>query len=205
MGIVGGSSGYVAPVLQNPNPRRRVRGSGSQSGGTNSIDASAGAIRLSRREYVMDVTGGTVSWFELMPLRFAWLKGLAKNFDRYRWLSAVVEYKPAVGTTTTGLMAFGPDWNSGTSTTTYTREEVLAATPLSEAPVWQQQSLPLPKARLMSRKDYRISTKDDTTWDDDSAFDVMPCFIMWATTGAKSIVGELWVSYTVELIGTRKA
>lgn len=202
-----GSSGMsnttvIANPVQNPNPR--AQGRQRRRGASNSIMGGEGSIRVARKEFVMEIKGQMVSYFELWPNRLAWLKGIAGNFDRYRWISVDIEYKPAVGTTANGLIAFGPDWDGGATETTYVREDVLAATPVCEVPVWQPAKLALPASKLQTRKEYRLRVQKN--WDDVTQFDCFPCFLMVACTGTKDTsVGELWVHYNVEMFGTRKA
>lgn len=149
----------------------------------------------------MDVAKGE-SWFECMPTRFSWLSGLAKSFDRYRFISCAVEYKAAVGTVESGLVTFGPDWDASAKDVTYKRNMVMALTPICEGPVWQSSRLALPPSRLQTRREYRLMASSDSRTED-QAFDVMPCTIAYSCSGSKAITyGELWVEYDVELFGT---
>lgn len=203
LGLSGVSGGVVAPVVQNPLARasgmgrRRRRGAGS-----NAITSDAGAITVSRCEFVAEVKKDS-DYFVLSPLRLPWLKGLAASFDRYVWLKAHIVYKAAVGTTKSGLVAVGPDWDSYHSTS-YSRQDVLAYTPVYESPVWQSGRLALPPSRLMTRKEYRLKEWTSQATEGE-VFDLFPCVVVYNCSGTETITyGEIWVEYTVRLIGTKK-
>lgn len=183
--------GVVGPAVQQINPRgpRRQR---------NKLLTEEGSIRMTRREYVMDVIGNSTSFFELSPVRLPWLKGLSQIFDRYKWINVVMEYKPAVGTTTDGLLAMGVDWESKNST--YDRSVIMCLTPLVEMPVWQAGVMPLPKNRLQTRKEYRIHGSQVG----EETFDTMPGIGCYSCTGKGGVKGEIWLHYTIELFGTAK-
>lgn len=127
-----------------------------------------------------------------------WLHKLAAAFERVEWLSATLHWKPFVGTSASGSVAFGIDWNSNADTV-IKREKVLATTPVYESPVWQSGQLVLPTSMLMSRKQYMISATD--------LVDRQPGTLVWSLIGLDSAaavkaIGELWIVYRVRLSGT---
>lgn len=142
-----------------------------------------------------ETTGATPLYptAECMP----WLHKLAAAFERIEWLSATLCWKPFVGTSASGSVAFGVDWNSNAEDPVK-REKVLATTPVYESPVWQSGQLQLPLSMLMSRRQYMIAAKD--------LVDRQPGTLIWSLAGLDSAaaksVGELWVIYRVRLSGT---
>lgn len=189
-------SSVVAPVVQQPimntvggSRRRRRRGGAS---------AIQGQCTISRREFLIEVKGGDMGVLKLTPSSFQWLASLSKSFDRVIWNRMAFFWKAAVGTTTNGLMSYGVDWNSSTTSVT-DRKKVLMLTPVTDVPVWQSTEssmMVLPASKLMSRKEYLIGQGD--------IVDQVPGYLCYAcSNGDKTLVcGELWVEYTAVLFGT---
>lgn len=168
-------------------------------GATCSMDTGVGGIRIKRTEFFKDVKGkSTMDWTDLGDMvvaNFPWLKNLARAFDRITWHSAVLHYKPAVGTMKDGMVVYGVDWDSnGTATVEFIR----ALTPLVQGPVWQATNLALPKSRLMTRREYRTNQSPNP-----DPYDSAPGIVGMLCTGKENIVyGQIWVSYDVTLFGT---
>lgn len=175
---------------------------------------SQGEVTISRSELLTDVTtdattGSTGGSKVLIPNSLPWLANLAKAFERVRWLSLQIEYRPAVGANTDGTMALGFDWG-----TPHVKQEVdgwclvhaidkasvLACTPCADGPVWSRNRLTVPTTRLQSRAWYELS--EDVK---DNFFDYSPGSLCWYAKGATSkTMGELWVHYRLQMSGTRK-
>lgn len=178
------------------NPRRRRRNRASATG-------TSGEITVARCELLTPVKlkanstdlNGSVDLFPSANV-LSWLHKLTVAFERISWLSAVVMYKPFAGTTKTGSVCIGADWNSVAATPT--RTQVQAATPVVETPVWQSSQMVLPGSRLMSRREYSLSSTD--------AYDKQPCKILISVTAETSnadlVLGEIWLQYRVKLSGT---
>lgn len=186
------SAGYVAPRVQPTNPR-----TASKEGGVLSPD---GTIRIRRTEFVRAITFGSADKITLKTSSFPWLSGLARNFDRIKWHSCQVRYRPSVGTNEGGQLIMGVDWDSN-AISTITMEAVSASTPVFETPVWQGGVMALPSSRLMSRKEYVVkpTSSQDT-------FDGQPGTLMYVVSGTDKTkeAGHLWVTYDVTLFGTVK-
>lgn len=185
---------YIAPVVQNPNPR-----AGRVSRGGTSID---GGVRVRRKEYLFAVKQGSESpgWTRIAVSAFPWLKGVAKSFDRVTWHSLRIIYKPYVGTNTTGSFIIGVDWDSGTSKAP-TYASVSAFTPVMEVPVWQSGVLVVPSSKLMTKKSYVCNRAADDKQPDDI---YQPGQLCWTTTPASDAgYGHVWAEYDVTLFGTQ--
>lgn len=177
-----------------------------------------GEVVISRSEMVVSVTTGSTAnvggAFILDAINFSWLANLAKAFERLRWLSLAIEWRPAVGTTTDGTIALGVDWGSSSADTlqlrrglwglhaSVDRKEVLACTPNSDSPLWQPvKMMQLPVSRLQSRDWYEIPVNTSTKV---AVYDRAPgSVVYYATAGASKTCGEIWVHYTVLMSGTR--
>lgn len=170
------------------NNRRKTRSTPGTTGQT--TQQQQGSVTFSRLEYVADVKDS--GSFDLCPSSFPFLKGLSANFELYRWTKMEVQYKPAVGTNTAGAVTIGVDWSN--KKTKKTRPEISALTPMMDTPVWQMSKLTLPSSRLQTRKEY-ILESDDVN-------DKQPGALLWKSSSS-SAVGDLWISYTVHLFGTK--
>lgn len=196
--LVPGAAGTIQVTAAPRKPRRRQRRPAQ------SASVGAGDIRLTRSEMVREVTvaanaTSASGQFALGPPSFAFLKNLYGSFERYRWHSLSVYYKPAVGTTTNGLVSYGIDYTA--SKTDQTRVQISTFTPNASHAVWADSTnkqLVVPKNMLMSREWYV---------DGGDTVDKVTGNICYAATttapSAKTVLGELWVKYDVELAGTR--
>lgn len=178
-------------------PRRRV---------ANTSIGTLGEVQLSRRELVdtikLGANSGTASGaINLRPDAFHFLKGIAKSFDRFKWLKMNFFYKPAVGTTYGGLISIGIDWDSAAGV--QSRADISSLTPNRSFAAWndtERSSLVLPPQRLQSRMWYvpHRETADD--------IDRQPGILKWAADGESSAngktLGEIWVEYSVMMAGT---
>lgn len=187
-----GQPGMVAAS----NPRR----------GAASIMGGEGHMRVSRDELCASVTtgdGGDLGdSYQLNPAVFSWLKGIAASWDRVVWHSVSLSWRPAVGTTTDGIICYGFDWDPSTSTKPKTRAAVCALTPVKDHAIWQatdRSPLTVRGGQLQSRRYYLIRSAD--------AGDKSPATILLYITGApaKKMVGELWIRYDVSFSGPREA
>lgn len=194
-----------APAPKKKKRRRRRKAAGGVPAGVSrgvnpsGVTPNNGEIVVSRCELLASIsanpTSGTV---DMVPTSSAmpWLHKLSSAFDRIEWITATLHWKPFVGTTTGGSVAFGVDWNSNTGSTP-TRAQVQASTPVYESPVWQSGSINLPKRYLMTRAVYLLEAS--------SKCDKMPGTFIWAVAGAassNSALGEVWITYKVRLSGT---
>lgn len=191
----------VAPARKSKTKRKRRAGNKPAMGGGD------GVIHLSRDELVttIKVTKNTTSstgHFDLVPSSFSFLKGIAKSFDRLVWNKIHIFYKPAVGSTFGGLVTYGVDWDFVT-TNDIGRERISSLTPSATLAAWsdnQTKPLVLQPAKIQSR---RFFSPNATTEDNSNKG---PGKIHWATSvsaqAADTIVGELWVSYSVTMQGT---
>lgn len=178
-------------------------------GGNRGGRAGDGEITISRKELfksiTTDATGKKSDYADLVPSNFNVLKHLAKSFERIKWLKCHVYYKPAVGTTKGGLITIGVDWDfSAPEATKITRLVATGFTPSSTCAIWddmEDRKMVLPANRLMSRQWYHeISTGTSDRYDE------APGRLVYAvetSDALNSLVGEIWVEYTVVMSGTQ--
>lgn len=187
----GSSSTRFAAAAAQPSSRAAI----GRSARANALNGNEGVVRISRTEYIRDVKDG-VDWFNIYPYTFPWLHNLSKSFDTIRWKQITILYRPSVSATTDGTFCIGLDWVSDKAYTT--KAQVLCTTPVRDGPVWQSQTLPLPSSRLMTRKSYKIVDVPSGDFDD-----VVGTVVYHNSAG--KVAGEIWVKYSVELLGTREA
>lgn len=160
-----------------------------------------GELRIRKKELLESLSleeGKTeiVQSKEIVPDTFPWLKGVATSFEKVKWHSMKMYWKPAVGTTEGGLVTMGVRWESGKVSDN--RVTVAALTPSATGAVWEdgeKRPLVVPPARLMTRAWYIIGAKDS---------DAGPGTLEVGVTGSPGkVLGEVWVEYTVTLAGTK--
>lgn len=154
-------------------------------------------MRLSRRELVGTcVEGG--GGFTLAPEGWSWCKTMTKVFERFRYNSLVIEYRPTVGTNTSGAITIGVDWSGPeASITPKDRAHVCAMTPCVDGPVWQAMSLRLPSRLLQSRPWFSLVSTSEPQEQAPGAL-----YYQYNTKPTVSL-GEIWVTYDIMFQGTR--
>lgn len=149
----------------------------------------------------------------LHPSSFPWLKSLAKVFERYRFVSATLEYRPLVGTTTAGSVTMGVDWMTSTvklalnengiltaSLKAIDKTGILALTPSVDCPVWQRvPRVVVPSQLLNTRLWYNASAPAA----DSDVENFVPGYIVSLSTNDTD--GEVWIHYKVHFSGTHAA
>lgn len=125
------------------------------------------------------------------------LSKLSACYERVKWLSAAVTYRPGCSMTQAGLITMGMDWNW--SATATERKNIACYSPNVSSAVWKESSFTLPSSRLQSRLYYSTEAKDSA--------DAGPGILVWAvdSVGGNSGVtcGEIWIRYKVLLSGTK--
>lgn len=160
-----------------------------------------GTITLQRSEILCSIevpVNGTsfADHVKLLPSAavLPWLHKIASSFDQIVWHQARVYYKPAVGTTFSGSLVIGVDWNPAATVTT--RSTVQACSPVMEAAAWQPMQMVLPAARLQSRKYYFLTAT--------AAQDAAPAALLFnlkcSTVKEQTFLGDIWLDYRISLL-----
>jgi hypothetical protein len=165
--------------------------------------SSEGTLRLSKSELIGTVTtGGDGKGHGSIPIApdsFGLLKSLMRSFERICWHAVSVSYRPAVGTTSGGLITYGVDWDSKGDAAD--RSSISAYTPCATHAIWADNSarpMVLPAGKLQSRLWYLPDAAQ--------VIDRQPGDVVYAVQGpASTSVGEFWIKYSVTLSGTRPA
>lgn len=184
--------------------KKRKRRKRKTGGGSVSTMNSDGTVRLSRSEFVSTISipsgaRSVTGHIDLLPDSFPFLKSVFRSFDQYRFEKLQVYYKPVVGTTTGGAVAFGMDWDW--ASTDVLRVNISSFTPNCSTAAWQDtesRPLILPLSRLQTRAWYMPRATEYV--------DKGPGKIHFAADGpASTTLGELWVRYQVVMAGTNPA
>lgn len=191
-----------APVQTVPNPpqprarRRRNRRAGPNR---NLVD---GEMRLSKSEILASLVAGPDGQVKgnvkIVPSSIALLNSVYTAFERLKWLSIRIYWKPAVGTTEGGLVTYGIDWDFQQNDPK-DRAKVAAYTPSHTNAIWcdsTSQPMVLPSSRIQARLWYTPLSGDDV--------DKGPGALVYFAQGpANKSLGEFWIDYVVVLSGTR--
>lgn len=194
-----GGNRYIAPVMRNPNPSRLAKPGGAVS--------AAGTIRIKRKELLtaldLDKSGYYKKAVELNVGSFPWLKNISGSFEQVQYHKLAFHYKPAVGTTASGLFMMGMDWNGKADMDDNTKAmtAVSNSTPVVEVPLWQMASMVLPANKLQTRKSYVTQNSVEVTYFD-KAPGLLLVYVKGDATTQGLFIGNLWVEYEVTLSGT---
>lgn len=180
-----------APAAINRRVRaRKPRFKGSVTGG----------VIIQHREYIGEINGSTT--FNALgyniqpglPSTFPWLSSIAKNFEKYRIRSMTLHFVNVSATSERGriTMAYESDPLDPTPTN---KIDLFAYSGCQEGAVWSPLSIniPCPKTTLFTREGIVPGT-------DLKTYDVGKLIIAASNTADSSIIGELFITYDIELM-----
>jgi hypothetical protein len=162
--------------------------------------STAGRYIVSNREFVSEISGSTsfdVSQFTIQPgfgQTFPWLSQISNTHKKYRFTSMKFTYVPLIGTEQPGrvTLVYAVD---PLDPTPISKQELFQYPTSHETNVWtsndiviQQQPEP-----LFTRASYVDNT-------DLKTYDFGQIFVGVSNTSVSTIIGELFVEYTIELI-----
>lgn len=171
-----------------------------------SVQAGQGTLTLSRREFMRTVKVGAagavlLDYVDIVPSSFSFLKQFTM-FDRVKWNKLHVFYKPGVGANYNGFVSYGVLWGFDKAKPS-DRAGISSLTPNMSHAVWVDG-----EARPLICPAQKLQTRPWFTPDDDDSVEKGPGRIIIAaespsnTASAASIVGEIWVDYSVVLTGS---
>lgn len=182
-----------------------VSGSGSRRKRKTKIgNLSNGQITLSRKEVLTEVksltNGSDNKWsVALSPASFNFLQKFSM-FDRFKFNSLKLFYKPLVSATHDGSVIYGVCWDPNTTKLPSSRSEVASLTPCRSHALWfdgEAQPMNLPVSRLQTRPWFTLDATD--------AIEKQPGILFCCLTDASKVsatVGEIWAEYSVTLMGS---
>lgn len=168
-----------------------------------------GTVIVRYKELLGPVQPGTRRYlFAPGATGLAHLDSRGRMYETYRLRGPVkIQYKAAVGTTVSGEVVMGADYDAKDVILTYNGTAALS--PKAMSPVWRDCTLNVPHARAMKQKwlvtapemAYNQETNDvPTNYRDDAV-----AFATVVTCTASSTTGSLWVEYNIEFASPKSA
>lgn len=162
-------------------------------------------ITISHTEYVQDIVGSSLFTAYSLPINpgdtsvFPWLSGMVSNWEKYRFKHLSYSYRPTCSSTTNGSLAFGVDFDE-TDTDPITKPTLLGFQGVTSGPAWQ----PKRTANVTHGNDpnlWRYIRFNTATLanEDPRVNDTGKIIVGTSGFNTTGDVGELWVTYTVEL------
>lgn len=168
------------------------------------LPASAGNIRVRRREYITDVFGSVgfaATVYNINPglsTTFPWLSSLARNFEKYKFHILRFGYETEVATSTAGsiMQAFEYDVHDPPP---INKQLIMGLNGAVRSPAWSPMYSEALREQLV-KTDRLIRTADIPPNTDLTLYDV--AFYCISTSGLPNTnaCGELYVEYDVELM-----
>jgi hypothetical protein len=163
------------------------------------IKGTKGGITIKHREYIGEITGSTtfnVESFQIQPglsQTFPWLSGIANNFEKYKIKNVKFEYINISATSEKGRVTLAFD-EDPLDEDPVDKVELFAYNGAVEGSVWSPLTLNVPC------KNKEHFTRNGTVVGTDlKTYDCGKIVAAISNTADTSVVGELFISYEVEL------
>jgi len=175
-------------------------------GGHPRMSYNGDGVTITHEEYVSSFkTAGDSNWRiqqagVINPTNsslFPWLSNIAPNYEFYKFTKLIFAYEPGISTATSGTTQFVFDYDA-VDKPPGTKAEMLQKTGFRMSPVWASNGVVFnPKAANRVRK-YKVRTAGDQS-DPNIDYDSAYLYISCDGTPANTIIGDLFVSYSVHL------
>jgi len=171
------------------------------------------SFRITNREFLADIAGTstfTNTAYAINPglsSAFPWLSAIAKNFQQYRINGLIYYYRatssftnPSGGSVALGTVMMSADYNS--------TDQPFTSKPLMEASMWTVSGAPCAdaifplecKRNLTTINEMYVRSSVVPTGNDPHFYDFASFQIATAGCPSTATIGELWVSYDIELL-----
>lgn len=170
---------------------------------------SNGDCRIIHREYLQDVTseGSTPSLFSITSISinpglqsiFQWLYRVAQNYESYRFNSLKVHYQPMVGTSASGLVMIGLDYDAADPIPTDKSQLLNSRSTVSVAP-WAPVKFVALSADLHKAKSNYVRVDSVPSGKDVRLYDIGNLYIATKGCSPNSLVGEIFIEYDITLM-----
>lgn len=139
--------------------------------------------------------------FDLASLRtekaLKFFAGMAGLYERVAWKQLRFSWRPFVGVTTSGAIAYAFSFGSKAPES---RSDVLAHSPVADHQLYVRGSLTVPPSRIMAQKFCVLDAKPE---DVDSSPGSFVVSAMHESSTNVQVLGEFWCTYQVHFSGTR--
>lgn len=174
--------------------------------GQPSISTRGGDIVIRHRELMADVStagGGELvrNFTEVNPglyVSFPWLSRIATRFESYTFTHLAYEYVPMCGSTTSGCLTIGPDYD----VSDYMPEDIISLSSYPNAvrtSLWQPCKMVCDPRLLTKLVKERVIRSDDVEAIDYKLYDAACVYFFTYGSTASTVVGSIWVEYEVVL------
>lgn len=159
-------------------------------------------IVVRHREYIGDVNGSfnfSVKKYEInagLDTTFRWLSALANNYEFYRFRKLSFEFETSVGTNTIGSVMLAVDYDPS-DVTPGTKADMLATHDAVRSAIWDRSCFICDSPNLGRKLLSRNGSIPVNT--DKKLYDIGSLYVAISGNVDGSQVGELYVSYEVEL------
>jgi len=166
--------------------------------------ASSTSATISHREFIGDIAGSIAfegNAFALNPgngLVFPWLSSIALNYESYVFKDLHFHYETSVSTTTAGTVMLAVDYDAS-DTAPPTKQHLMAYAQAQRSAPWQECAFNCRSGDLTKFAKERYVRDASPPAGDIKTFDVGNLFLATQGNTSDAIIGELYVSYTVEL------
>lgn len=165
-----------------------------------------GRIRIRHREYITDVAGSVafaVTGYSINPglsTLFPWLSTIAQNYESYLFKNLCFEYNTLKGSSTNGKTLLAVDYDAADAVPV-TKQEMMVHRGAVDGPVWDPDLKHVSDIQDLEKfgkqryiRNGAISSTDIKT------YDVGNCLVGTQGCADTTAVGELYVSYDIELM-----
>lgn len=159
------------------------------------------------REYITDISGNTGDFAVVFNQNvnpgnydlFPWLAGVARRFESYQFTRLEFEYSTISTTIDRGYAALVIDYDPTDAQPT-TKSQALQYQSTIKCAVWQSAIHKSTSQNLHKRKTYFVQTSTSPPTGTSDTHDTGRLFVCAGSNNSAQKIGELWVSYTVELM-----
>lgn len=166
--------------------------------------ADATKAVISHREYIADIPGSVlfdVNEWSLNPgnpLIFKWLSQIAINYESYRFSSLTFHYETAVSTITPGTVMLAVDYDAADPAPS-DKQGLMSYAQAQRSAAWSACAFNCRQGDLKKFAAERYVRGSSLPTGDPKTYDVGKLFLATQGNTDTTLLGELYVTYTVEL------
>jgi hypothetical protein len=168
-------------------------------------------VRVQHTEYVQDINGSVAFAIQLLSINpglaslFPWLANIASCFESYEFRKLCFHFRTEAGSQTAGKVMTAVDWDSSDAAPA-SKVQLMQNRTRADGACWQSFDMPCDAADLKKFGPQRyVRTGAVPAGADVKTYDVGNFLIATQGEGNSNAVGELHVSYDVDLITPAEA
>lgn len=167
--------------------------------------APNGSITVSHKEFIRDVSGSvdySLTSTDInpgLPLSFPWLNVIAVGYETYKFLNLKFEFNTSKSATTSGSVMMAVDFDPDDSAPN-NKTQLLTYNNAVRGPVWNNSQYICSSSDLRKFNEKFIRFGNLATGIEKKLYDTGVLYLSTAGMPDNTVIGELHVSYTVQLI-----